>query len=250
MAPGYKLSFAQLQACLADCRRLETIRWVHFSGGEPTLWKEKNRHLIDLLLAISAAGFTPGFTSNGSLFANDARCHEFFSTYFNDSTTRLRLYLSIDTFHQNFDMEKKRASSLDNVLKYREELPRADLLEISVIVIISKDIHSLLPEEMIHYYEDCGVTFGFVPLLPQGKAKAFRHQCPDLSRDAPENLGAFRSYYRQKLRVKREKAKPGEHADHINLIGNDYYFTDPWRKVLYKVAPLGQLPDEIIHAYR
>ena len=37
MVPGYKLSFKQLQLCLSDCQRLESISWVHFTGGEPTL---------------------------------------------------------------------------------------------------------------------------------------------------------------------------------------------------------------------
>ena len=45
MDPGYQLSFRQLQLCLSDCRGLKSITWVHFSGGEPTLWTEANRDL-------------------------------------------------------------------------------------------------------------------------------------------------------------------------------------------------------------
>ena len=37
MEPGYRLSFEQLQLCLSDCHGLESIRWVHFSAGEPAL---------------------------------------------------------------------------------------------------------------------------------------------------------------------------------------------------------------------
>lgn len=247
MDPGYKLSFGQLQSCLADCRRLDTVRWVHFTGGEPTLWKEKNRYLIDLLLAISGAGFIPGFTSNGSFFTNYARCYKFFSKYFAGSTMPLRLYLSIDTFHDNFDVDSKRAPCLDNVIKCKQELPRAqaDLLNIAVIVTISKDSKSLLPDEMIRYYESCGVSFGFVPLVRMGKAKSFSHLCPDLSRDDPESLGAYQRYYRERIRKKGDRSESRDRADHINLIGNDYYFADPWRKI----AQLGRLPDEIIKTY-
>jgi molybdenum cofactor biosynthesis enzyme MoaA len=144
MVPGYKLSLGQLQLCLSDCRALESIRWVHFSGGEPTLWTERNRDLVDLLLNISKAGFTPGFTTNGSFFVDYSRCHDFFGKYVDGSTMPLRVYLSIDTFHRNFDVEKGRAQSLDNVMKCKQELPRAkaDLLDIAVLVVVSKVLNS------------------------------------------------------------------------------------------------------------
>jgi len=172
----------------AGCR-LESVSWVHFSGGEPTLWKEGNRSLIDLLLEISIKGFTPGFTTNGSYFA-------------------LRLYLSIDTFHKNFDTAKGRARSLDNIMKYTRKLPRAraDLLDITVMAVISKDFKSLLPDGMIEHYESLGINFGFVPLLPVGRAKSFDHLCPDLSSDDPEDLGAYRRFF-QKNEVKRREKK-------------------------------------------
>ena len=40
MPINYKLTFEQLKLCLTDCQTLETIEWVHFSGGEPTLWTD------------------------------------------------------------------------------------------------------------------------------------------------------------------------------------------------------------------
>ena len=68
MDPGYQLSFQQLQQCLGDCHALKSITWVHFSGGEPTLWTEGDRDLVDLLLETAKAGYTPSFTTNGSSF--------------------------------------------------------------------------------------------------------------------------------------------------------------------------------------
>jgi len=65
MLPGYKLYSEQLKICLEDCKKLESIEWVHFSGGEPTIWREGALGLVDLLIAISDAGFDPGFTTNG-----------------------------------------------------------------------------------------------------------------------------------------------------------------------------------------
>ena len=247
MKPGYKLSFRQFQLCLSDCRRLEHIRWVHFTGGEPTLWREKNLYLIDLLLEISKAGFTPGFTSNGSLFVNYTKCHNFFSKYLDGSNMPIRIYFSIDTFHRNFDAAKGRAKCLDNILKCRQKLPRAqaDLFDISVMAVISKDFNSLLPDEMIRYYETQGVAFSFLPLLPMGRANSFNRLCPDPGSDNPEDLGAYRLYHKKMSRKKPSKTKNRHVAEFINLIGNDYYFTNPWRKA----AKLGNLPDAILSAY-
>lgn len=247
MAQGYKFTFSRLQACLSDCRKLEGISWVHFTGGEPTLWKEKNLRLIDLLLEIAKAGFIPGFTSNGSFFVDYGKCRDFFAGYANTSAMPLRVYLSIDTFHRNFNPEKGRARSLDNVMKCKQELSpaSADQLNISVIATISRDFDSVLPDEMIRYYESLGVNFGFVPLFPIGRAKAFSHLCPDLGSDNPKDLGAYRRFCRKDDRRRRAESGNRHRAEFINLIGDDYYFTNPWRKV----ARLNHLPDAIISAY-
>lgn len=247
MDSGYKFSFEQLRSCLSDCRSLESIRWVHFTGGEPTLWSEGNQDLSDLLLEIAKAGFTPGFTSNGSFFVDYGKCHDFFGKYVDGSSMPLRIYLSIDTFHKNFSRTKERAKSLDNIIKCKKELPRAraDLLETNVITVISRDFNSLLPNGMIRYYESRGVAFGFIPLLPVGRAGSFNHLCPDLSSNDPEDLGAYHLFHHKESRRQQSKAKNKHRADFINLIGNDYYFTNPWRKV----AQLGMLPIEVVRAY-
>jgi MoaA/NifB/PqqE/SkfB family radical SAM enzyme len=247
MEVGYQLSYKQFQLCLSDCRELKGISWVHFTGGEPTLWKEKDRNLVDLLLEISKAGFTPGLTSNGSFFVNYGRTRDFFARYFDGSSMPLRIYLSIDTFHKNFDPIKEKAKSLDNILRLKKRLPRAqaDRLGINVMAVISKDSNSLLPEKMIRDYESRGVSFGFLPLLSLGRADSFKHLCPDLNSDNPEDLGAYRHFFREKDRMRTEESGDRNRADFINLIGSDYYFTNPWRKV----GRLGNLPDSIINAY-
>jgi MoaA/NifB/PqqE/SkfB family radical SAM enzyme len=244
MDRGYTLSSRQLKLCLSDCRSLKSIDWIHFSGGEPTLWREGELGLVDLLLEISSAGFTPGFTTNGSLFVDEANCRDFLENYVDRSTRPLFLYISIDTFHNNFDPGKRRALSLDNVLEFKRSLSRekADLLDIRVLVVVSRDATSLLPEEMIQYYTLMGVSFVFVPLTPKGKARKLGHLCPDLNGGSPEDLGAYFPF--------RRKSGAGEpedrsRAQNLILIGGDYYLPDPWRKI----GRLGHIPDEIVRIY-
>jgi MoaA/NifB/PqqE/SkfB family radical SAM enzyme len=255
MDVGYRLSFQQLQRCLADCRTLEAVTWVHFSGGEPTLWREGDRDLVDLLLEISNAGFTPGFTTNGSAFVDYGRCDTLLRRYIEASTQPLRLYLSIDTFHGNFDRERARAVSLDNVLRCRRDLPhdRAEQLQLSVLVVVSKEPGSLLPGEMVSHYESLGVRFVFVPLGPSGRAKTMRHLCPVLDSDDPEDLGAY-ARFRKKDRADGSVLPDRQNqTSHIILVGDEYHvvlegapdFGGRWRSI----GRLGALPDTIIRQY-
>jgi hypothetical protein len=247
MDPGYRLTYDQFRSCLADCHRLESVNWVHFTGGEPTLWTEGSLGCVDLLLEIAQAGFTPGLTTNGGFFEDYDRCHGFFIKYVNGSSMPLRVNFSVDTFHRNFDRAEGRAACLDSVVKCKGALPRAkaELLRVAVQATVSKDPRSLLPGAMVDHYEARGVRFGFVPLFPRGKAKSFRHLCPDLSSDEPEDLGAYRQFHRPKSREKSHQAESGYIVDFMNLIGDDYYLTEPWRKI----ARLGRLPDRITRIY-
>jgi MoaA/NifB/PqqE/SkfB family radical SAM enzyme len=252
---GYRLSFRQLQSCLADCRALGCIRRVHFSGGETTLWREGALDLVDLLLEIAGAGFTPGFISNGSLFCQYERCYDFFRRYVEVSTVPLRFYLSIDTFHNNFDPETGRARSLDNVLRCKRDLPAntGDLLgEPEVVVVVSKDPASLLPDEMVAHYRSHGVRFGFVPLRYGGKARSMRDLCPELDSDDASALGAYGRYAPEQRPNKPEHDAQRVRADYPILIGDDYYVhigigdehrDNRWRKI----AKLGQLSGAIVH---
>jgi len=242
MDPGYKLSFQQLKTCLSDCQKLEQVEWVHFSGGEPTLWKEGDLGIADLMIEMAKAGFDPGFTTNGSYFIDYDTCYSLFKRYVDNATKTLRLFISIDTFHNNFDVEKARSECLDNFLKCMSVLPseKRDLVKLIVLVVISKEEASLLPVEMVEHYESLGVEFRFIPLSLMGKAWSFPHLCPDPRSDRPEDLGAYYPYHKKRV------LKNLDDPPNLVLIGDDYNITQPtWQKV----ARLGHLTEEIIIMY-
>jgi molybdenum cofactor biosynthesis enzyme MoaA len=255
MEPGYRLTFEQLQRCLDDCRTLRSVSWVHFSGGETTLWSDGERDLVDLLLEIADAGYVPGFTSNGSLFDSYNACEDFFRRYLDGSTTPLRLYLSVDTFHNNFDTATGRAQCLDNLVEFRRHVSREQqaLLPITVAATVSKDLRSLLPDNMVKHYERVGVEFAFLPMMPIGKGSRMRHLCPDIESDDAADLGAFELVSSPESRRERAR-KLRRGGTGLILIGDTYWDRTaeegdsehgPWRQV----GRLGQLPSEIIQAY-
>jgi len=242
MEPGYKLSFEQHGRFLADCRDLKSVRWVEHSGGETTLWTDGKLDLTDILIAEAEAGLEPGLTSNGSLFVDPAICRDFFQTYFSSASMPLRVYLSIDVFHRNYDAQKGRCPSLDNVLSYREDMPaqQRGLLNIIPLTYVTREPSSVLPEEMRHHYRERGAPFRVLPVRPVGKARSFAHLCPELNSDSPEKLGAYYPFRPDPPR------RTGSKASNLILIGNDYFLSEPeW----HAIGRLGELPQAVIETY-
>lgn len=122
--PRYKLSFVQVRTCLADAQKLQSVQRIHFSGGETTLWEDGNRDFVDLLIEVAHAGFEPSFITNGSSFIRYENCQKFLERYFSASDRILHISHSLDTFHDNFDAQKGRAKSLDNLISNSEEACR------------------------------------------------------------------------------------------------------------------------------
>jgi hypothetical protein len=89
--------------------------------------------------------------------------------------------ISMDKFHDNYDREKGRADSLDNIVRVFDEMPaeKRAMHRVHVITIVSKDPDSFLPEEMKEYYGAKGITFGDFPLQPIGRAKDLMDEMPD-----------------------------------------------------------------------
>jgi organic radical activating enzyme len=258
MAPGYRLTAGQLRACLEDARALTTLTWFHFSGGEPTLWAEEDLDLVDLLLDVSEAGYDPSFTTNGSGFVNPDRCRDFFARYVENARRPLLLYMSVDTFHGNFDREKERAPSVDNVVDFRETLSpeQAALIDLRFYATLSKAPESLLPEKMIRHYESRGVTVQFAPLSPMGKGRDLTALCPNVETGTAESMGAYFPFHKPKRSrpASPPTGKEREEATVLALIGDTYYFhfyaTDPGEKDRWlEIGRLGGLPPEVVKAY-
>jgi organic radical activating enzyme len=221
--PGYRLTWDQVLTAIQDCVSLEGSYWnVNYTGGEPTLWKEDGKDLVDILIATANAGQLPTYNTNGSYFDDYDRCYEFFHRYVDKSKTHLKTFISMDKFHKNYNQETGRAKSLDNLTKVFETLPerKRELLSAHVVIIVTKDPNSSLPEEMKKYYGSKGVTFGDFPMLKIGKAKNFQE---DLFADFP----GFKPPPR-----KEEDGPPG-----AVLVGDDYYLGNK------KIGKLGRMLD-------
>jgi len=180
--PGYRLTWDQVVKAIRDCASLEGSCWnVNYTGGEPTLWTEDGKDLVDILVASAKGGTLPTYNTNGSYFDNYNRCYEFFRRYLDNADTPLKTFVSMDKFHKNYDEGTGRAESLDNILRVLETVSDGEkvLLPVHVVIIVTKDPNSSLPDEMKKHYSSRGITFGDFPMLNIGKAKNLKDQLPE-----------------------------------------------------------------------
>ena len=220
--PGYKLSWDQIQTVISDCSGIEDSYWnMNYTGGEPTLWEDKNKSFIDILIATGLAGQAPSYNTNGSYFDDYSKCREFFFKYMESTDAPLLTFLSMDKFHNNYDGEKGRARSLDNLVRVMNEIPedKKEQFQTHVIIIVTNDPDSSLPEEMKTFYGASGITFGDFPMMRVGKAKNLAGQFPEMI-----------DYY-----PPRQNESGGPRV--LVLVGDDYYMGSS------KTGKLGHLKD-------
>jgi MoaA/NifB/PqqE/SkfB family radical SAM enzyme len=220
--PGYRLTWDQVMTAIRDCASLKNSYWnINYTGGEPTLWEEDGKDLVDILIATANADVLPTYNTNGSYFEDYDKCYAFMRRYLDHADTPLKTFISMDDFHKNYDAEKGRARCLDNIAKvigtFPEELRK--LLPVHVITIVTKDPNSSLPAEMKKHYGSNGITFGDFPMLNIGKAKRLKDQIPEFEgfKFAPQ--------------------KDGEGPPGLVLVGEDYYFGNK------KIGKLGRMLD-------
>lgn len=220
--PGYKLSWDQVQMVIDDCCSIDNSYWnMNYTGGEPTLWSDRDKSFVDILIATGMTGQAPSYNTNGSYFDDYSRCHDLFFKYMESTEAPLSTFISMDKFHKNYDEKNGRAKSLDNLVRVMEEIPadRKVQFKTHVITIVTKDPDSTLPEGMKTFYGASGITFGDFPMMSIGKAKNLTDQLPDVAEYfPPEQTGSG-----------------GPRV--IVLVGDDYY------KGSSKTGKLGHLSD-------
>jgi MoaA/NifB/PqqE/SkfB family radical SAM enzyme len=220
--PGYRLTWDQVMTAIKDCTGLRNSYWnMNYTGGEPTLWEEDGKDLVDILIATANSGILASYNTNGSYFDDYEKCYEFFRKYTDNTDAPLHTFISMDKFHKNYDQEKGRAKSLDNIAKVLDAFPddKRKLFPVRVIIIVTKDPNSSLPEEMKRHYDSMGISFGDFPMMKIGKAKNLKNQLPE-----------FPGF-------KRMPQKEGEGPRVLVLVGNDYYRGNK------KIGKLGRMLD-------
>lgn len=165
---------------------------IKLSGGEPTIWRDKEKNINDIINECSKMNFNFALVSNGKIFAKDEKCEKFFERLTNDDINYIKIYITIDSFHMNY--EKYNSNKiLDNLFKYSGKIN----LDLYVQSTVTRNKSDNLPIEFIEYYSKKGVKFIMNPLLPWGRGEKLESSVPylDLNDNNKKSLGDYEKYY-------------------------------------------------------
>ena len=197
-------SFAELEVCLAELVAAGQTS-AFFSGGEPTLWRDRDVGLPRLLAATSQAGLAAVFVSNGHIFHEYRSTTAFLDEYFALSSSPLQIVLSIDLWHEGTWMEC-RSPALDSLLCWRESHTADSQLMLEVASIWCLEDTMNIPPQDFAVYSNAGVKISYLPLVELGRATE-SHFIPRLCPSGPrkDNLGSYGEVIRKRLGLSSEE---------------------------------------------
>ena len=171
---------------------------MYLSGGEPTIWRDGDRQVTELLAEMCERGFAPGLVTNGSAFTTRDATREFFDAYFARGGQSINVVVSVDVWHDNLDQATNGCISLDNVLHYGKEHPeRGRLIDLDMEWTVSTRVEHLPPAAFVSCYEAQRVDCIVFALCYSGwQAREFEMMSPKLVANSADKstLGAFSPY--------------------------------------------------------
>jgi uncharacterized Fe-S cluster-containing radical SAM superfamily protein len=200
-ATKHHLSYAEFRRYLDDLNRLSkqfAIKYQFITGGEPTLWKEGGKDIIDVLAEVRALDGVGIVTmpSNGKVFEDLNFARAWLSRLSERLKRPIVLGISIAAYQNNFD--GTRSAALDNILSVCRE-PGIKVLPI-ILVTLGKDDEFSAALEKAYPLMPQRVT----ALAPLGKASAMSDACPSLSLQGSDktSLGTFMAHFKKDVTEK------------------------------------------------
>lgn len=163
---------------------------LKLSGGEATIWKDKEKDLTDIIKLCKNSGINFSVVTNGLLFRNMDYCIDFIRKLKSKGIEEITLYITIDYFHNNYFGQNN--NILDNLL----EISKLFKINLNVQSTISKSNDRNIDLSFIKKYSIQGVHFKINPLLPWGKGESLNDQYPTLNigNNCKSNLGDYKLY--------------------------------------------------------
>lgn len=188
---SYNFSYADLMIALDEIKEFSKnfdSFELKISGGEPTIWRDGEYNILDLLEQCEKRELNYSLVTNGKLFANKEYCKTFFENLKQRNVLSLNIFCTIDNFHENYFME---SPILDNLLSVDSVK-----LNITVQSTCSTDKDFNISADFIKKYFDQGIKFIINPLLPWGKGiDCSNIPTLKLNSNNKESLGDYKKYF-------------------------------------------------------
>lgn len=162
---------------------------LKLSGGESTIWRDKDYNIIDILKACKEKNIEVALVTNGIVFKKEGYTDNFFNELGLNKEEKLKIYVTIDKYHKNYEKDDEN-EILDNLLKHDENVE----LYVQSTVNKNKDNISM---EFIKKYSEKNIKFLMNPLLPWGRGEKLRLEVPflELDTNSKDNLGEYKKYF-------------------------------------------------------
>lgn len=164
---------------------------VKLSGGEPTIWRDDDKDIVDIINECKNHKLNYSLVTNGKIFSNEQKCINVFKKMSKLCIDKINIYVTIDIFHNNYEKYNEN-KILDNILKYKNDI-KVNLFVQSTVTRFKDDN---LPIEFIRYYRNKNVGFLLNPLLPWGKGEDLLDIIPylNLKNNDKTSLGDYEQY--------------------------------------------------------
>jgi hypothetical protein len=260
-ATRHRLSFKDVEAYLDDLRRLSRayrIKYQFVTGGEPTIWKDGGKDIVDVLAAVNRLGLVSTLTmpTNGKVFEDIHAARDLVRRVSKQIEGAVVFGVSIAAYQGNLDDEGCKA--LENLLSVCGE-PGMQVLPIALVTLSKEDDTG---EQLSKRYP--AVYQRVTPLAPMGKAAALRDDCPSLrlSNSDKSPLGSFLPYFKKdvasKLGLSDDDFATISNKTLMNLLsffnncGSSFFVKTGWHYCLpfledsrFEMSPIGQMAAEI-----
>lgn len=259
------ITYDKFKQFMEDLRVLGSqcqIKSQYVTGGEPTLWREGDRDVADLLAQLSELRLSDHVTmaSNGKLFEDAAYARDFFTRLSAATAGYVTVGISIGRFQENFSDSGYVA--LDNLIQLSEEPG----IRLRPFVILTLAVDDDTDERVRRAYPD--VPIRVRPLAPLGEAALMPGACPSLRMSGRDKstLGAYRRHFRRdvydRLRLSAtdfEEIPNSELLDRMSLhahCGASPFIDDRWHYCLplkdddrYAMCPIGGMRRDTFQAF-
>jgi hypothetical protein len=174
--------------------------FVAYSGGEPSLWRDGEKGLADLLAATAQRALSPLVVTNGSLFRDDDFTRAFLDRYLQLTDARAQVHVSVDHWHRGTWLNG-RSPALETFLRCRDEHGRMARLEVTIVSLWCLDDVRNVPPEEFSKYTDAGIGLHYLPLSPLGSPEVLSSIAPRLCPTGTDksSLGSYGERARQQM---------------------------------------------------
>ena len=191
-------SYDSIISTLDKIQALSSLRDIELklSGGECTIWRDGNKDLSDIICECAKRNLTFAVVSNGKVFQLFENIDRLFGPFLRNFDTKLKLYLTVDLFHGNYEREENKSTVLDNLSRFTVQNSLQNRFDLFVQSTFTKYDDINLPVSFIRKYSSMNYKFNINPLLPLGRGKELDYLVPTLkiNENDKNTLGAYKKY--------------------------------------------------------